>query len=49
MKRIKKCSLCNQRDETVSLREDPYQADINDDHTKILICDKCELMRIDDI
>jgi hypothetical protein len=36
-----KCHACKARKETTSIREDPYSAEINDDHREFPICDDC--------
>lgn len=35
------CSNCGQAKPDVELTEDPFNAEINDDHTLVLLCNKC--------
>jgi hypothetical protein len=35
------CSRCGETNTTVSMRADPYQAELNDDYTEMLLCDAC--------
>ena len=35
------CSRCGQTNETVRMRTDPYQSEINNDETERLLCDLC--------
>lgn len=41
------CSFCKKNPGT--LREDPYQAEINGDHSLVLMCDDCEQKQADEI
>lgn len=41
------CDFCKKHRGT--MREDPYQAEINDDHSLVLMCDDCEKRHADDI
>jgi len=36
------CSRCGLTNETVRMRADPYQSDLNGDDTEHLFCDLCE-------
>ena len=36
------CSQCKKVKPDVTMREDPYAAEIEGDHTLILLCDECE-------
>ncbi len=42
------CEYCNGTQE-VRFQEDPYDADVNEDHTKHFICETCRQERSDDI
>ena len=35
------CESCGQRKEDVSFGEDPYQSEINDNHTEVWMCADC--------
>lgn len=43
------CEYCGKEKDDVSFREDPYNSDVNEDHTKHWICDSCHQERADDI
>ena len=40
-KKLHKCSNCGKKDDTVIKTEDPYQSEINDDHTTMYLCQEC--------
>ncbi len=47
--RRKRCPSCGQLKHDVTLDEDPYAAEINDDHTEVWMCGECRYERLMDI
>jgi hypothetical protein len=43
------CGSCQKKKPDVSWREDPYQADVNNDNSEYLLCNECTQNHADDI
>jgi hypothetical protein len=44
-----KCGCSNTKENPVTFGEDPFAAEINDDHTEVWECDDCRRESADDI
>ena len=47
--KIGKCSGCKAKAVKVTFDACPFQADVNNDHTKVWLCDACINLRKDEI
>ena len=43
------CESCGKKGEDVDYCEDPFAAEIHDDHTQVWLCEKCWQNAADDI